>query len=149
MDIEHIVVAVDGSVHADRATDVALALALARSASVTFVHFSPLAQELFEANPEAGPDQEEIARRDEVLRRAREAAGRAGVPCALEIADERGSSDIAAAIAGIAEGLRAQIVVAGARGRGGLATAVLGSVSHELARIATIPVLTVHVPAGN
>jgi nucleotide-binding universal stress UspA family protein len=45
----------------------------------------------------------------------------------------------------LAESLRASLIVAGTRGRGGWQRAVLGSVSDHLVRHAQCPVLTVHV----
>jgi nucleotide-binding universal stress UspA family protein len=54
------------------------------------------------------------------------------------------SDDIAAELAGTAEGLEADLVVVGNRGRGEFADVVLGSVSHELLRMSTVPVVVVH-----
>jgi nucleotide-binding universal stress UspA family protein len=61
----------------------------------------------------------------------------------LVIHDEHGTSDIAEAIAGIAEGTDAAMVVVGTRGRGSLAGAVLGSVSQRLLAVSRIPVVVV------
>jgi nucleotide-binding universal stress UspA family protein len=139
-----IVIAVDGSKPALKALDVALDIAAAQQSKVTLVHFSSAARELFEANPEEGPSQQEIKAADTVLRSAAEAAAARGVETDLEIVDEHGTGDIAAAIAGIADGLDADLIVVGTRGRGAVAGAVLGSVSHGLLGISTRPVVVVH-----
>jgi len=62
------------------------------------------------------------------------------------IADEGGSVELALEIAGIASGSDASMIVTGSRGRGAVAGAVLGSVSHSLITHATVPVLVVHAP---
>jgi nucleotide-binding universal stress UspA family protein len=51
---------------------------------------------------------------------------------------------IARAILEVADSLSARLIVCGQRGRGVLRSALLGSVSHELAAHATHPVLIVH-----
>lgn len=139
-----IIIAVDGSPPAQKALEVGLDLASTQKAAVTLVHFSPVAHALFDANPAEGPTQDEIKAADPVLRAAAETAGAHGIPADVEIADEHGTSDIAASIAGIAEGLDADMIVVGTRGRGAVASAVLGSVSHGLLGLSTIPVVVVH-----
>jgi nucleotide-binding universal stress UspA family protein len=139
-----IVIATDGSPPARRAVGIGLEIAAARRTGVLLVHFSPAARELFEADPMKGPTQAQIEAADPVLREAAEAARGRGVEPELEIADEHGTDDIAAAIAGIAEGRDAGMIVVGTRGRGAVASAVLGSVSHDLLSVATVPVVAVH-----
>ncbi len=139
-----IIIAVDGSPPAQRALEVGIDLASTRKAAVTLVHFSPVARALFDANPADSPTQDEIRAADPVLQSAAETAEARGIPVEVEIADEHGTADIAAAIAGIAEGLDADLIVVGTRGRGAVASAVLGSVSHGLLSLATLPVVVVH-----
>jgi nucleotide-binding universal stress UspA family protein len=145
-----ILVAVDGSAAADAAADAALELAAALRSAVRFVHAAPaLADDLYRAQPESGPTQEQIAAADPVLATMRDRAAQAGVDATVEViggAIDRG--DVAAVIAGTAEGLGAGLIVCGSRGRGAAAGAVLGSVSHNLIRYAAVPVLIVHAPDG-
>ncbi len=139
-----ILIATDGSPPATAAVEVGLEIAAARGAEVVFVHFSPAAGPLFEADPVRGPSQAEIEASDPVLRAAAEAARRRGVAARLEIADEHGADNIAAAIVGMAEGLDAGTIVVGTRGRGALASALLGSVARAVLELATMPVVVVH-----
>jgi nucleotide-binding universal stress UspA family protein len=50
-------------------------------------------------------------------------------------------------IVALAEAERADLVVIGTHGRGGLGRAVLGSVADRVVRLAPCPVLSVRVPA--
>jgi nucleotide-binding universal stress UspA family protein len=139
-----IVVAVDGSPAAEQAVAVALDLASAQSAKVVFVHYSPIAATLLEGAPDSSPSPEAIEGADAVLRAAAEKARERAVAFELEIVDERGTSDIAASLAGIAEARRASLTVVGSRGRGKIAGAVLGSVSRGLLSVSRVPVLVTH-----
>ena len=90
------------------------------------------------------PSQERLAEADPVLREAAEAARARGVPADLGLQDERGAGMIAAELAGVADGVDADLIVVGNRGRNEIAEVVLGSVSHELLRLSTRPVVVVH-----
>lgn len=139
-----IVVAVDGSPAAEQAVAVALDLASVQTAKVVFVHYSPIAATLLEAAPDRGPSQEAIEGADGVLRAAAKKGRERAIAFELEILDERGTSDIAASLAGIAEARGASLVVVGSRGRGTIAGAVLGSVSRGLLSLSRVPVLVTH-----
>jgi nucleotide-binding universal stress UspA family protein len=143
MELRQIVVATDGSGASVAAVEVGLELATAQQAKVTFVHFSPIANDLFEADPINGPTQQQIAAVDPVLGDASKKAMARGIAFELEIADEHGTDDIAGSIAGIALGKEADVIVVGTRGRGGLKSAVLGSVSHDLLKFASLPIVVV------
>ena len=143
-----ILVAVDGSPAADRATDVGLELATAQAARVMFLHFSPIAGKLFRQSPDHGPSQDEIEAADPVLRNAAARARAREILFELKIVDEHGAGNMAAAISGIAEGTRARLVVVGTRGRGPISGAVLGSVSHALLSNSRLPVVVVHAPTS-
>jgi nucleotide-binding universal stress UspA family protein len=148
VDEKRILIAIDGSPAADAAVDAGLELASALQADAVFVHAAPsLAIELFDKYPTQGPPRAEILARDEVLARAVDAANDMGVAADIELIGDKGTSaDLAATIAGIAGGARASMIVTGSRGRGSVAGAVLGSVSHNLIKYATVPVLVVHDP---
>ena len=139
-----IVIGVDGTPAAVQATEVGVALAASLGAKVLFIHFSPLAEKLFSEDPENGPSQERIGQTDPVLADAAKAAKARGVPAELMVQDEHGAGMIAADLAGLAEGAEASLVVVGNRGRSEVADVVLGSVSHELLRMSSIPVVVVH-----
>jgi nucleotide-binding universal stress UspA family protein len=118
--------------------------------TVRFVHgTSPLAEELFAEYQGDGPPVERILAEDSVLASAVACARRQGVEVEVELIADADSADLAAAIAGEAEGANASMIVVGSRGRGSVAGAVLGSVSHNLIKYATVPVLVVHGAEGS
>ena len=65
-----------------------------------------------------------------------------GVPAQLEV-ETALSGDAASVIAGIARDQKADVIVAGTRGRGPLVGALLGSVTQRLLHVAPCPVLAV------
>lgn len=140
-----ILIATDGSPAAAMAVDTGLQLAVAMQASVRFLHaMSPLAEELQADFPVHGPPQEEIIARDPVLADAFAHAQGMGIKSEVEVLGGEHGADLALAIAGVAEGIDASMIVVGSRGLGTVAQVVLGSVSHGLLKYATIPVLVVH-----
>ena len=140
-----LLVATDGSPAATAAANTALELAVAMQARVRFVHASsPAAEELFDRYPKTGPTQDQIIARDPVLADAAERAADNGIESEVELISAGSDADLAAAIAGIASGIEATMIVTGSRGRGTVAGAVLGSVSHHLISEAAVPVLIVH-----
>jgi len=144
-----ILVATDGSPAASAAVDAAVALAAALQQAVRFVHAaSPLAEELFAEYFGDKPPVERVIESDSVLAAAAECARQQGVEVEVDLIAEAGSADLAAEIAGLAEGIHASMIVVGSRGRGSVSGAVLGSVSHGLIKFATIPVLVVHARDG-
>lgn len=144
-----IVIGVDGTPAANRAMEVGVAIAASMGANVVFAHFSRLAEELFEEDPENGPSRERLAAADPVLGEAARVAEARGVPAELRIQDEHRATMIAANLAGLADGVDASMVVVGNRGRGELAEVVLGSVSHELLRTCSRPVVVVQAGKQN
>ena len=140
-----LLVATDGSPAATAAVTRALELALAMQARVRFVHASsPVAEELFDRYPNDGPTQDQIIARDPILADAAERAADKGVESEVELISASSDANLAAEIAGIASGIEATMIVTGSRGRGTVAGAVLGSVSHNLISEAAVPVLIVH-----
>lgn len=144
-----ILIAIDGSPAARSAVLAAVDLAAALHATPTFLHASsPLAEQLYAEFPLDGPPLDELLVRDSVLADAVDRAREAGVEAEAElIADPGHSADLAATIAGIASGSAASMIVVGSRGRSSVSGAVLGSVSHNLIKYATIPILIVHAAA--
>jgi nucleotide-binding universal stress UspA family protein len=145
---KQLLVAIDGSPAAAAAVDVAIEIAGAMGATLQLVHAtSELADELFARYPSAGPPLDDVISRDPVLAEAYRASQAAGVEAGVEvIAEEGGSADLAAEIAGMAEGKQAAMIVTGSRGRSAIAGAILGSFSHNLIKYSTVPVLVVHGP---
>jgi nucleotide-binding universal stress UspA family protein len=145
VDEKRLLVATDGSPAAAAAVDTAVELAAGMNARLRFVHAdSHLAEQLFAENRD-GPSPDEIAARDPVLADAARRAMDGGVVFDLELIAASGhSADLAADIAGIADGIDAAMIVVGSRGRGTVAGAVLGSLSHALIGEASRPVLIVH-----
>lgn len=152
-----IVVAIDDSPAADAAADAGLDLANALGSPVYFIHAaSPLAEDVYDQREDqfGGPTEAEIAAHDDLLAAAAERASQTGVECdvrlipeASDLMSQTRNADLAAAIADIAEGLEAGMIVVGSRGRGVFTGAVLGSVSLNLIKVATVPVLVVNAPA--
>jgi nucleotide-binding universal stress UspA family protein len=145
--MKEILIATDGSAASREAVQFGLELAEEHAAEVTFVHVVPVLDRSFADGigvPAAVPHHiDELDRKpiDEALALAAEhdvdakAELLAGIP-----ADE---------IVACADALDADLIVLGSRGRGAIATALLGSVSRSVLHEARRPVLVVrgaHVP---
>ena len=142
-----IVVAIDGSPASDAAVEAGLDLASALGSLVHFIHSaSPLAEDVYSQSEDqfGGPTQAEIVAHDDVLAAAAERASQTGVDNDVELISESHNAALAASIAGIAEGLEAGLIVTGSRGYGAFTGSVLGSVSHNLIKFATMPVVVVN-----
>jgi nucleotide-binding universal stress UspA family protein len=143
----HVVIAVDGSPAADEATRVGLEIAAGVGAEVTFVHCDRvLAEQVFEEDSRATESVERRLEVDPVLRTAAAAAAARGVSAGFELVSAEGSKELVPAILGIASAVGADFVVVGSRGRGPLASVVLGSVSQGILEAAGVPVVVVHSP---
>lgn len=138
----NILVAVDGSAHADRALDAALDLARALNSRLTLISVASRTSWRFMAGPYAGllPTQDDADK--EAQATLREAAARLddGMPVTTIV----GQGAAAAAIIKHAADGGDDLIVMGSRGRGGAAAALLGSVSHSVLNHSHVPVLIVH-----
>ena len=142
----NILVAVDGSSHADRALTEAIDLAHASNARLTIITSAgePRTGAMIAlasgAAAALGPAMLEDAER--VLRTAAER-----VPDDISVTTILTEQPIRQAILKRIEAGHHDVVVMGSRGRGTVRSAVLGSVSHHILHHSPVPVLIVHEDA--
>ncbi|HNQ05370.1 MAG TPA: universal stress protein [Thiobacillaceae bacterium] len=144
---KRILVAVDGSPHADVALRHAVELARDCQAELTVLHVQDTTWML--AGSEFALDTTQIneARRqvgEGILDRARQLAQTAGVQARLQLVQtDTPARSVADVIAGEAAAWPADLVVVGTHGHRGLRHLLLGSVAEGVARISAMPVLFV------
>jgi nucleotide-binding universal stress UspA family protein len=135
----HIIVAVDGSEHSDRALEYGKVLAECFGATLCLVHAFPQTSDLL------GSDEVEklVSRRQlagqAVLDQARQKLGKTTVDVDEELLEE----PAAEAILAVAETRQADLIIMGTRGLGALQGLLLGSVSHKVIQHASCPVLVI------
>jgi nucleotide-binding universal stress UspA family protein len=138
----NILVAVDGSAHADRALAEAADLARALNSRLTLISVASRTSWRFAAGPYTGllPTQDDADR--EAQTTLRNAVARLGddMPATTIV----GQGPAAAAIIKHAADGGHDLIVMGSRGRGAAAAALLGSVSHSVLNHSHVPVLIVH-----
>jgi nucleotide-binding universal stress UspA family protein len=136
-----ILIATDGSPEAREAVDYGLELAAGEHAAVVLLQvIPPIDWSQLERGAIIRPIPEEIARRRSLARE--EAAALAelhGIPIAAEVL----AGDPADEIVAYADNHDVDLIVVGSRGRGTLASTLLGSVSHAVLQEARRPVLVV------
>lgn len=142
-----ILVAIDGSPHAEHALKHACGLAAGLSAALCIVHvidtgWLGLGLELAIDTAQASQARREAG--ETLLRYAHAAAQAAGVAAEIRLLEtETPASLVAAAIAKAAVDCSADVAVLGTHGRKGVERMLLGSVAEGMARLSPIPVLLV------
>ena len=145
-----ILVAIDGSVAAERAVDLAATLARVTNGHLTIVNVVapkdfPLVQlDDYARWEHISPLDAMFAFSEEKLRVARQRAEALGVrDVESKSLQEVEPNDVAGAIVEAAQIVAAEIVVVGKRGLGRLAGLILGSTSQKMVDLATFPVVVV------
>jgi nucleotide-binding universal stress UspA family protein len=136
-DVQHIVLALDGSDGAKKAIPVAAELAEKGRAKLVLVHVTEYLAAKGGEVPKPGED--EI--RNEIKQQTEEISER-GIETEVQFADSTLGGP-AHAIVDIADRAGGDLIVTGTRGHTSIAGVLLGSVSHRLLHIAKRPVLTV------
>jgi nucleotide-binding universal stress UspA family protein len=134
-----IVVGTDGSEGAGAAAAEALGLAQRLDAKVLFVAVSPHVSDLLGGTVYNKKLSEHMNAARASLDAAKALADESGVEAEYELVE----GDPAEAIVRFAESRDADLVVVGTRGRGGIAGSLLGSVSSEVVRASSRPVVVV------
>ena len=139
----NILVAVDGSPHAEKALDEAIDIAVAGNGRLTVLSAIPHPPAW--ANSPGGamaaiPLAEELERESTSI--LREAVGR--VPDSIPVTKILTHDPIRSALTEQLESGRHDLLVMGSRGRGALRASLLGSVSHYALNHSRIPVLIIH-----
>jgi nucleotide-binding universal stress UspA family protein len=136
----------DGSEGSKAALSVAVELVMRPADAVVLVVWTPIAVQLARggsllvAVPNEGQlDEEEMAAAQRIADEGAEGARRRGYNASARIA--QADDSVAKTISEVAREINARLIVCGQRGRGALASAVLGSVSHQLSAHAERPVL--------
>jgi nucleotide-binding universal stress UspA family protein len=142
----NILVAVDGSQHADRALADAIDLADRENARLTLFTavVQPPAAAFFGASGTAVADmfQQAEAQAEAVLRRARDR-----VPDHLSVTTLLSTEPVEPSLMRQIKNGHHDLVVMGSRGRGAIRSALLGSISHYVLHHSPVPVLIVHAEA--
>jgi len=148
---KRILVPVDGSEPSDAAVALAANLAVEQSAQLAFAHVCDIARiaalvsggGMLPMDPSIAVEAEKGAGLSILADAVKTAARSSGIQA--ETFFEEGP--IVDTTLGIAKRWKADLIVIGSHGRGGIARALLGSVTEGVMRHASIPVLVMHVTA--
>jgi nucleotide-binding universal stress UspA family protein len=142
---KHIMVAMDGSPHSEKALQHALGLAKAFAAELRILHVADMAWMLVGSEFAIDTTQMDEARRqagERILAQARDVAKEAGVDAQMRLVQtDTPTQHIADTIAAEAADWPADLVVVGTHGYRGFRHLLLGSVAERVARMCTAPVL--------
>jgi nucleotide-binding universal stress UspA family protein len=133
-----VLLAVDGSKHAEKAVDLATKLAQVDGDKVVVLHVTEVMPTRFQV-----PSAVEYALDEETIQLARryaEALEAAGVKARTEFRHIH-SGHVARVICDTADELDAGLIVMGSRGRSDLTSLLLGSVAHKVLHLTDRPVL--------
>jgi nucleotide-binding universal stress UspA family protein len=142
---KHILVATDGSKHADKAMALALDLGAAKVTALTVVPdygMAEFAEATFTHGPDVGQLRKNLAaegrrKLDDIL--ARHGARADGVERVARVGDSSSQE-----IVDTAQRLHCDLIVMGSRGRGALESMLLGSQTLKVLSLAKVPVLVAH-----
>ncbi|MBV8594753.1 MAG: universal stress protein [Candidatus Eremiobacteraeota bacterium] len=142
----NIIVPVDGSEPSNSAITFALRMAGEEHATITFAHAVEVTRIIAMTSASAiGPqyalDAALQAGRD-ILAEAQAQADDAKVKATTELLE----GDCVGSLLDLAERSKADLIVIGSHGRGGISRAILGSVAEGVLRRSPIPVLVTHAP---
>ncbi len=140
--MQRILAAVDGSPNSNHAVDVASEVARPIGATLVLVHVSEpirLSREHYGAFV-AQIEERRAHEAEKTLRDAWRQAEKQNVKAEIRSI----TGPVAESIADLAEAEKADLVVVGNRGLGGVARVLLGSVSDRLVHICKVPVLVAH-----
>lgn len=143
-----ILVAIDGSEHAQRALSEAIDLARLSNARLTVMTVQQKPSTLLVGGPVVPPV--DMKGLDEALQQEHEQLLESAieqVPRDVSVVKVLAQGSPASAIVEQAHKDGNDLIVMGSRGRGGVASMLLGSVSHQVLQRSTAPVLVVHVEA--
>jgi nucleotide-binding universal stress UspA family protein len=137
-----ILLAIDGSAHAEKALKYARDLALRDGAQVIVVHaFQPLPS--YHVSPGETWGDKIVARHITVGRELADEAGQKLQAAGIDVIVEVLEGPAADAILRVADTRQPDLIVMGSRGHGELASLLLGSVSHRVLAHTQVPVLIV------
>jgi nucleotide-binding universal stress UspA family protein len=128
--------ALDGSAHADRATELARKIATAGGDQVVVVHVTEIMAGRYSGTVEIDEDREAIIR----TKQHAEELEAAGVKTQVE-QHRAVAGHVAKIVVEVAQHHDAGLIVMGSRGRTDLAALVLGSVAHKVLHLSDRPVL--------